>query len=124
MRPLTLTLVILLFALFGCKSSDDTSGENVTNSDDPQNQQQNPDEQQQNPDEQQQNPDEQQQNPDEQQQALEAQDQDLDGAIGSVTWATEPNKVLIRWFGRAAAGLPEYDPESLDNLPTILAGSP
>jgi len=82
--------------------------ENATNSDDPQNQQQDPDDQQ--------------QDPDDQQQALEAQD--LDGAIGSVTWATESNKVLIRWFGRAAAGLPEYDPESPDNLPTILPGSP
>ena len=87
MRPLTLTLVILFFALFGCQSSDDTLEENATNSDDPQNQQQDPDDQQ--------------QDPDDQQQALEAQD--LDGAIGSVTWATESNKVLIRWFGSCRA---------------------
>jgi len=73
-----LTLAILFLALFGCRSSDVILEETVSNSDDPQNQQQ---------------------DPDDQQQAMGAQD--LDGAIGSVTWATEPNKVLIRWFGRA-----------------------
>jgi len=97
LRYLAFALVILFLALFGCQSSDSILEGTVANSDDPQDQQQDPDDQQ--------------------------QAQDLDGAIGSVTWATEPNKVLIRWFGRAAAGLPEYDPESLDNLPTILPGS-
>ncbi|HIF71877.1 MAG TPA: hypothetical protein EYQ61_04920, partial [Dehalococcoidia bacterium] len=40
-----------------------------------------------------------------------------------VSWATAQNKVLIRWFGREAAGLPKYE-EGENNLPTVLPGSP
>ena len=40
-----------------------------------------------------------------------------------VSWATAQNKVLIRWYGREAAGLPKYE-EDENNLPTVLPGSP
>jgi hypothetical protein len=43
---------------------------------------------------------------------------------GSVTWATDQTNVLIRWYGREAAGLPVYAPESNNNPSTILPGSP
>ena len=49
---------------------------------------------------------------------------DQDNPPGSVTWATDQTNVLIRWYGREAAGLPVYAPESNNSLPTILPGSP
>ena len=114
MRFLFLTLTVLFIALAGCQSSDSNSDETVTNSDDQQVQQQDANG----------NSDGDGNNSDDQQvQQQDPENLDPGQATGSVTWATEPNRVLVRWFGRAAAGLPEYDPESEDNLPTILPGS-
>ncbi|MBT7079130.1 MAG: hypothetical protein HN926_07165, partial [Chloroflexi bacterium] len=50
--------------------------------------------------------------------------EDQNNAPGSVTWATDQTNVLIRWYGREAAGLPVYEPELDNNPPTILPGSP
>ncbi len=41
-----------------------------------------------------------------------------------VKWASADGKVLVRWFGRAAAGLPPYDKNAENNAPTVLPGNP
>ncbi len=52
------------------------------------------------------------------------QDFDSDEGEGpQVAWASGDKTVLVRWFGRAAAGLAPYDPDGI-NAKTVLPGSP
>ena len=54
----------------------------------------------------------------------ECDEEDEEGDDVPVKWASADGKVLVRWFGRAAAGLPPYDKNAENNAPTVLPGNP
>ena len=53
----------------------------------------------------------------------ECDEEDEAGDDVPVKWASADGKVLVRWFGRAAAGLSPYDPDA-ENGSTVLPGNP